>query len=96
MMTAAQTKRPRIGLVLRNRGLSLNHPSLGKQTMANRISPRRRVRKLNPLPLLEWANHARPHEQVPSLAVRRLQRQGFSASTAALYADLAGLPREED
>lgn len=64
--------------------------------MTRNVTRNRRARKPQSLLLFEWADHLRPHEQVPSLAVRRLKRQGFSASTAALYADLAGLPREED
>lgn len=95
-MDAVKIKRPRIGGATPSRGLSLKPLDQGKPTMAKHIRPSRRARNRNPLPLFEWAARLRPHEQVPSLAVRRLQRQGFSASAAALYADLAGLPREED
>lgn len=61
-----------------------------------KISERRRARNPKPLPLFQWAAFQPANRQIPTLAERRLLRSGFSPSTAALYASLAGLPVEGD
>lgn len=94
-MHTHKIKRPRRGLELRNRGLSKqNHR--GIYSMRQKVARYRGAINVNDLPLFAWGNLRNHHRRAPSYAVRHLQRtRTCSASVAALYAELAGLPVED-
>lgn len=95
-MSSPNIKRPRCGLVLRDRGLSKLIPLAGDNPMKRKITRYRGSINANDLPLFAWSNEHNHHRKGPSYAARHLQRtRGCSASVASLYADLAGLPVED-
>lgn len=60
--------------------------------MDNKLARKPCARNPLPLPLFDWADKQFEAAELPSLAVRQLQRAGLSRSTASLYISLAGLP----
>ena len=64
--------------------------------MSIKLTRKRHSRKLNSLPLFEWADAQRRLVSRPTAAERMLRRRGCSPSIAKLYASLAGLPVQGD
>ena len=95
-MPRLQIEQPRSGLVLRNRGLMKLIPTKGGASMGIRLTRNRHSRKLNSLPLFEWADAQRRLIGRPTAAERMFRSQGYSPSHAKLLACNAGYPVEGD
>ena len=95
-MRRFQSKQPRSGLDLRPRGLMKPIPSKGGAPMSIKLTLNRRTRKLNSLPLFEWADSQRRLIGRPTGAERMFRSQGYSPSHAKLLASNAGYPVEGD
>lgn len=96
MMSAATTKQPRSGMVLRIRGLMKLIPTKGGASMSIKLTRNRCSRKLNSLPLFAWADAQRRLIGRPTAAERMFRSQGYSPSHARLLASQAGFPVEGD
>jgi hypothetical protein len=95
-MRRFQSKQPRSGLNLRSRGLMKLIPSKGDAPMSIKLTRNRRTRKLNSLPLFDWADAQRRLVARPTAAERLFRSRGYSNSAAKLLASKAGYPVEGD
>lgn len=64
--------------------------------MSIKLTRNRRTRKLNSLPLFDWADAQRRLIDRPTAAERLFRSRGYSNSAAKLLASKAGYPVEGD